>query len=98
MGRNLLMLGASNSFFGTQEGDFSLTQRSIEAVTVDKDGTDGLSLLENEEETGHKADHDSDDDAEESIFKGSSGQEGMDPQVQQRQSWMHWIWGRCWKL
>ncbi|KAF7505839.1 hypothetical protein GJ744_000414 [Endocarpon pusillum] len=86
----------TRSFFGTQEGDFSLTLRSIEAVTVDKEGEDGC--VSAEKTGGDGEDQCSDPDPGNSIRKRSEELGGgMTAQQQPSQSWLQWIWARCFK-
>jgi hypothetical protein len=75
------------SFFGTQQGDFSLTLSSIEAVALEQE--EGHGTVNGE---GRDTDSGSDSDSGASIKKGS-GSGGMPSQPVQ--SWWKRIWGRC---
>lgn len=92
----MLMLGRLYSFFGTQEGDFSLTLRSIEAVTVDQKEGNGDASATNGNGKGEDADSESSFDSRGSISK-RSGHGGMGSRQKPRQSWLPWLWKNCWK-
>lgn len=87
-----------SSFFGTQEGDFDLTLRTIEAVTID--GDEEKHRVEDESERGKAKGHGSDSETEDPVVleKGAGYREARDGEPRQQQSWLSWIFGRCWKL
>lgn len=94
------MAGGWYSFFGTQEGDFSLTLRAIEAGSAVKDGEETDSAMDEREKKaeGEGQGLDSDSDLEGSSVKASRPGGEFQAQQRQQQSWLQWAWGGCGKL